>query len=547
MVTQDNELQEAFQEVDKLRHLAQVFIARVPLIFDQNGLWWRYRFDENRWRMTDETDILRALTDQEGVKLDSTIPRSRTLLEAIKIEARRYCDEVRELKPTEIVLGNCLYDINTKVEGLTGRGVFTVNPIPHKLRFTSETPTIDRLFKEWVGAEYVQTLHEIVAYCCYRDYPIHTMFFLVGGGCNGKGQFLKFLGRFLGGHNMASTSLDRLSTRFETVKLYKKLAAVMGETDFGVLAKTDIIKRLTGGDLIPYEVKGGKLFDAHNYAKVIIGTNHLPISDDDSVGFYRRCIVIDFPHQFKDGRDVVDDIPEEEYGAEARKVIDMLPTLLKRGTFTNQGSIEERRKRYVERSNPLGAFLRDCCVKNADGHAIYGDAFVSFNQYSKGKLGKTFTKRQFSQVLDRENIEHRATYINNQREHYIFGYELKPLSEFEREKPCDRDVRDVSVISTHPSYIELSEKQSDKTDISVTAPLTPEFFPQEMKAFEEFREWLGKINEKASYENCSLMVRAIHERRKIKVDEATTDEWLAKLTRQGDAIEVSPGFYRALR
>ena len=46
----------------------------------------------------------------------------------------------------------------------------------------------------------------------------------------------------------------------------------------------------------------------------------------------------------------------------ARKVIGLIPSLLERGFITNQGSIEERRKRYKMASNPFPLFLKDCCI-----------------------------------------------------------------------------------------------------------------------------------------------------------------------------------------
>ncbi len=39
-----------------------------------------------------------------------------------------------------------------------------------------ETPTIDKIFEEWVGEEYVKTLYQIIAYCLLPDYPMNRLF-----------------------------------------------------------------------------------------------------------------------------------------------------------------------------------------------------------------------------------------------------------------------------------------------------------------------------------------------------------------------------------
>ena len=75
----------------------------------------------------------------------------------------------------------------------------------------------------------------------------------------------------------------------------------MGETNFGVLSKSSILKKLTGGDMIGFEIKGKDPFDDYNYAKIIIASNSLPPSDDTSEGFYRRWNIINFGNKFVEG------------------------------------------------------------------------------------------------------------------------------------------------------------------------------------------------------------------------------------------------------
>ncbi|GAH38245.1 unnamed protein product, partial [marine sediment metagenome] len=153
---------------------------------------------------------------------------------------------------------------------------FFTNPIPWELGKNTETPTMDKLIVEWVGEDFKQTAYEIIAYCCYSDYPIHMILCLVGCGRNGKSKFLGLINRFIGKENICSTELDTLlDSRFESFKLFKKLVCTMGETNFGVLSKTSLLKKLTGQDLIGFEYKQKKPFDDYNYAKVIISSNSL--------------------------------------------------------------------------------------------------------------------------------------------------------------------------------------------------------------------------------------------------------------------------------
>ncbi len=99
--------------------------------------------------------------------------------------------------------------------------------------------------------------------------------------------------RFVGDKNVASTDLDALQkSRFEAARLYRKLVCLIGETNFNRFEKTSIIKRLTGDDMMPMELKNKTPFEARNYAKILIATNELPPTADKTPGFYRRCHIV---------------------------------------------------------------------------------------------------------------------------------------------------------------------------------------------------------------------------------------------------------------
>ena len=138
----------------------------------------------------------------------------------------------------------------------------------------------------------------------------------------------------------------------------------MGETNFNEINKTSILKKLSGGDLIGFEYKNKDHFEDKNYAKIIIATNNLPTTTDKTVGFYRRWLIIDFPNQFSEQKNILDDIPDEEYKSLALKSSIILKDLLKKRKFHNEGSIEERMKRYEDHSNPLEKFCKENVVED---------------------------------------------------------------------------------------------------------------------------------------------------------------------------------------
>lgn len=397
-------------KIDNYLDNAKAFYELQPYFYDKAGIFWFWR--DNKWGMVDDTEVERSLDSELGFMgqtVTSTVRHNH-------LTAIRWYGREKNPAPAKIhwiQFKNKAFSINSGNIYEVTPDYFFCNPIPHEIGETSDTPTLDKLFADWVGEENIQRLYEIIAYCCYPAYPIQTLFCFYGRGRNGKTCFLKVLSKFIGMNNICSTELDLIvgqnSSRFETAKLYKKMVCTMGETNFGILNKSSILKKLTGGDLLGFEMKGKTPFDDVNYAKIIIASNSLPTSDDTSDGFYRRWIIIDFPNQFPEGKDITETIPEREYFNLSRKVIDILPGLLAAGTFTGQGTIEERRNKYIMSSNPLPYFIETYCDNDAEGFIRYSELYMAYVGYLKQKKLRIISKKEFSSALTEEGYEIRRT------------------------------------------------------------------------------------------------------------------------------------------
>jgi len=305
-----------------------------PLYYDESKMWWFWKSDEFRWKIADETDVINFVSKLSTA--DTINSKERTeILEAIRQVSR--LNKPVDMKKDWIQFKEDIVNISTGDEFKASSKYFVTNPIPYSLdkeRFVN-TPVMDKIFEEWVGKENVMKLYEILSYCLIPDYPIHRIFCFIGGGMNGKSCFLNLLRKFIGANNCCSTELDTLlSSRFEVTRLHKKLVCQMGETNFNELSKTSILKKLSGGDLIGFEYKNKNPFEEVNYAKIIIATNNLPTTTDKTIGFYRRWMIIDFPNQFSEKKDILADIPEGEYEALAVKCIGILKDLLDKREFT---------------------------------------------------------------------------------------------------------------------------------------------------------------------------------------------------------------------
>lgn len=383
----------------------ETFWTTNPFFYDKSQMFWMWNREEYKYELTDETSLMNLIDEQLGFAGQTVTSGIRgNYMEAFKRVGRKHLP--LDAPKTWLQFKDTIVDIITLQETKATPQHFICNPIPWQLGSTTETPIIDKLFEDWQGKN-KQVLYEVIAYCLLPDYPIHIILAMIGSGRNGKTQYQKIIERFIGRDNITSAELDVLvKERFESAKLYKKLVCTMGETNFGLMNKTSLLKKLCGGDLISYEYKNKMPFTGHNYAKIIINTNSLPPSEDTTEGFYRRWLILTWENNFEEtGKDIVDFIPEAEYPALARKSITVLSELLERGQFTHQGSIEERQKKYIMASNPLTVFLQERCIQSDSFCVKAKDLYHEYLKYLQEKKRRIIRRKEFNQLLAEEGYQ----------------------------------------------------------------------------------------------------------------------------------------------
>jgi len=391
-------------KIDNYIENAYQFYKHQPFFYDKIGLFWFWNFSDKKYVCVDDVDVMNKLDRVLGFN-GQTVSRS---VKCNYLEAMKRVGRLKQPKPAPkkwIQFKDKAYSLGSGQVYVVTPDYFFTNPIPWELGKSTETPVIDKLLEEWCGVKGKQTLLEILAYSCYTDYPLQTIICLHGCGRNGKGQFMKLLTKFVGKENICSSELDTLiNSRFEAFKLYKQLICSMGETNFGILNKTSLLKKLVGGDMIGFEKKGKDPFDDFNYAKIIISSNSLPTSADESDGFFRRWNIVDFPNEFSEGKDIIKSIPDVEFNNLAKRVIEVLPVLLECGKFTDQGSILERREKYMLASNPLPIFIRQCCIKEDTEYVSYNQLYTAYVKFLLHNKKRRVKMGEFKQALETDGF-----------------------------------------------------------------------------------------------------------------------------------------------
>tara|TARA_R100000808_G_scaffold21624_1_gene46740 strand:+ start:2946 stop:5105 length:2160 start_codon:yes stop_codon:yes gene_type:complete len=398
-----------------------------PFFFDRSRIWWIWNKQKMCYEHVDDIDMMNLIDDVFKSAITIRRKNKEEILEAMRRVGRRNIPI--DLKNSIVQYIGGSVDLATGESLSPSPKMRYMNPLPWKLGESENTPTIDTLFLQWVGAKYVQTLYEIVAFCTTRKYFIHRLICLNGHGRNGKSSYIKLIEKLLGFDNYTSSSIERLTggaSRFEGSNLYGKLLCSIGELNFENKRNTSILKSLAGEDTQVAEFKKKNPFNFINYAKILIATNAVPSTKDKSDGWYSRWMCIDFPNQFAEKTDVLASIPDWEFENLVKKSIRIAKELWEKREFTNEGSIEERRARYEKRSNPVARFLVERCIKEQGTYCLLNDFMVEFEEFCDAeKIQYRPTRQEIGKQLSKDFDHERKRMGNEEKQTVYFGFILR--------------------------------------------------------------------------------------------------------------------------
>jgi P4 family phage/plasmid primase-like protien len=124
----------------------------------------------------------------------------------------------------------------------------------------------------------------------------HKALFIVGPQKSGKSTFADTIRALHGEDTVASLSPQEMTQRFGGAELYGKWVNIRNDIPASAVKKTGTFKEIVAGDPIKAERKGKDPFMFTPSAKHIFVANQLPDTENDDAAFYRRILLVAFPH-----------------------------------------------------------------------------------------------------------------------------------------------------------------------------------------------------------------------------------------------------------
>jgi P4 family phage/plasmid primase-like protien len=201
-----------------------------------------------------------------------------------------------------LTLQNGLYKVDTGELLPHSPSIFTTNLLPYNYDPQATCPRFMQFLDEvFLGdKEKIQFIQEAVGYTFHKSIPTAAMFFLVGGGSNGKSVFINTISSLVGEDNFSNISFSSLSDERYILKLYQKMINITGETPQSKRLNTDTIKAVVGGDWVTGRELYKEPMTFRPYAKHFLAMNKAPMIEDTSHGMWRRIWIVEFPRRFEE-------------------------------------------------------------------------------------------------------------------------------------------------------------------------------------------------------------------------------------------------------
>ena len=166
---------------------------------------------------------------------------------------------------------------------------------PRFTRFLDEVMDGDR--------EMITFLRRWCGYCLTADTTEHVIVFFTGTGRNGKGALIRLLQHVMGAFIATAPEGLLTVTKFERhpaeLEVLRGRRLVIASEFPKVCSFSEArVKQLTGGDTVAARGMRENFTELRPTAKIIVQANHKPRVTDDSVAFWERMRIVEFPVSF---------------------------------------------------------------------------------------------------------------------------------------------------------------------------------------------------------------------------------------------------------
>ncbi len=215
---------------------------------------------------------------------------------------------------------------------------------------------------------------------------LEKMLILFGKGANGKSVLLNIIAALFGRKLVSNITLENLSKdEYYRAKLLGKLVNIGNEISNSINPYN--VKILASGDPIMARTIYEEPFELSDYCKFIFSTNDMSLKGENTNGFYRRLMILEFnqtiPSEEQDP-ELGNKIIESELPGVLNWIIEGARRVIENKKYSDSPLLEEALKKYQSKIDVVGQFIDDNnYVKSLKTNKKMKDLQVELNEYCR--------------------------------------------------------------------------------------------------------------------------------------------------------------------
>lgn len=251
--------------------------------------------------------------------------------------------------------------------------------------------------------EVIMQLQEFIGYSMTRDTTMGKALLLLGPGADGKSKVISIMRALVGQKNCSAVTIAGLEDQFQRASLFRKMLNVGAELS-AEATNSEFFKNVVTGDPIQASFKHKDSFEFRPYCKLAYAMNKKPRVLDNSDGFFRRILPVQFKRQFLEDDPTMDNDLESKLMAELDGIFAWavlgLHRLMKNKRFTSCDETTEFIMKYRRYNNPVMAFVQDQCTLEDGYDEDLKELYKAYKSYCTEGGYKPLNRENFIEELE---------------------------------------------------------------------------------------------------------------------------------------------------
>lgn len=245
----------------------------------------------------------------------------------------------------------------------------------------------------------IQIIREFIGACIIgKATQFQLALVMKGEGSNGKGVCMSAIEKCMPENSVVAIPPQRMGDQYYRARIAAKLLNVVSELPEADIIDSESFKAVISGDTIEARNPTEKPFSHRPIAGHIYACNRLPGTTDQSEGFWRRFVVMNFGRKFEVNAGFSAGIVED-FAATVCWALTGVPELMKRGRYEPPPSSATMKREWRLSSDQVALFLDEGYEAASDEWIKAKDLYGTYKAWASENGHRAMAANKFGERM----------------------------------------------------------------------------------------------------------------------------------------------------